>query len=65
MTQLAKYKTTLQMIALGVLIAGPAGAKIMAHTTGVGLGLLWFAAALTLLTGYDYLKAAVQHAIDS
>lgn len=63
-TQLAKWKTTLQMIALGVLIAGPAGDKIVPHTTGVGLGLLWFAAGLTLLTGYDYLKAAVQHAIE-
>lgn len=63
-TQLAKWKTTLQMIALGVLIAGPAGDKIISHTWGVGLALLWIAAALTLLTGYDYLKAAVRHAID-
>ena len=63
-TQLAKWKTTLQMIALGVLIAGPAGDKLLPHTWNVGLALLWIAAALTLLTGYDYLKAAVRHAID-
>ena len=63
-TQLAKWKTTLQMIALGVLIAGPAGDKIIPHTSQVGLALLWIAALLTLLTGYDYLKAAVRHAID-
>jgi cardiolipin synthase (CMP-forming) len=63
-TQLAKWKTTLQMIALGVLIAGPAGDKVIPHTWEIGLVLLWIAAALTLLTGYDYLKAAVRHAID-
>ena len=63
-TQLAKWKTTLQMIALGVLIAGPAGDKVLAHTSEIGLVLLWIAALLTLLTGYDYLKAAVRHAID-
>jgi cardiolipin synthase (CMP-forming) len=63
-TQLAKWKTTLQMIALGVLIAGPAGDKVIPHTTDIGLALLWVAALLTLMTGYDYLKAAVRHAID-
>ena len=63
-TQLAKWKTTLQMIALGVLIAGPAGDKVIPHTSEIGLGLLWIAALLTLMTGYDYLKAAVRHAID-
>ena len=64
-TQLAKWKTTLQMIALGVLIAGPAADKLLQHMSSLGLTLLWIAAALTLLTGYDYLKAAVRHAIDS
>ncbi len=63
-TQLAKWKTTLQMIALGVLIAGPAGDRVIAHTSETGLVLLWVAAGLTLVTGYDYLKAAVRHAID-
>ncbi len=63
-TQLAKWKTTLQMIALGVLIAGPAGDKVLPYTTNIGLALLWIAALLTLLTGFDYLKAAVRHAIE-
>jgi cardiolipin synthase (CMP-forming) len=63
-TQLSKWKTTLQMIALGVLIAGPAGDKLIPHTWEVGLVLLWVAAGLTLFTGYDYLKAAVRHAIE-
>ncbi len=64
-TQLAKWKTTLQMIALAVLIAGPAGDHIVAGVSAVGFALLWVAALLTLWTGYDYLKAAVRHAIGS
>ena len=63
-TQLAKWKTTLQMIALAVLLAGPAGDKLLPVVTSSGLALLWLAALLTLWTGYDYLRAAVQHAID-
>ena len=63
-SQLAKWKTTLQMIALGVLIAGPAGDMLIARTSEIGLMLLWLAAGLTLFTGYDYLKAAVRHAIE-
>src|SRR4029078_1510434 len=56
-TQLAKWKTTMQMIALGILVAGPAGDKIVPGVTSVGLAMLWVAALLTLWTGYDYLKA--------
>ncbi len=63
-TQLAKWKTTVQMVALAVLLAGPAAEKIYQGVTMAGLGLLWLAALLTLLTGYDYLKAAVRHAIN-
>ncbi|HRK18471.1 MAG TPA: CDP-diacylglycerol--glycerol-3-phosphate 3-phosphatidyltransferase [Hyphomicrobiaceae bacterium] len=64
-TRLAKWKTTLQMVALGVLIAGAAGDAVLPGTTTTGLALLWLAALLTLWTGYDYLKAGVRHAIDS
>lgn len=63
-TQLAKWKTTVQMVALAVLLAGPAAEKLYPGVTTAGLGLLWIAAVLTLWTGYDYLKAAVRHAID-
>jgi cardiolipin synthase (CMP-forming) len=62
-TQLAKWKTTLQMVALGFLLAGPAGNKILPGVVPFGLGLLWLAALLTLWTGYDYLRAAVRTAI--
>jgi CDP-diacylglycerol--glycerol-3-phosphate 3-phosphatidyltransferase len=64
-TQLAKWKTTVQMIALGVLLAGPAGDKIVPGITSTGLAMLWVAALLTLWTGYDYLKAAVRTAIEN
>lgn len=63
-TQLAKWKTTLQMIALGILVAGRAGDQIMPGVTFTGLFMLWMAALLTLWTGFDYLKAAVRSAID-
>lgn len=63
-TQLAKWKTTLQMVALGILVVAPAGERFVAGVTQTGLGLLWVAALLTLWTGYDYLRAAVRHAIE-
>jgi CDP-diacylglycerol--glycerol-3-phosphate 3-phosphatidyltransferase/cardiolipin synthase len=63
-TQLAKWKTTMQMIALGILLAGPAGDKIVPGVTWTGLVMLWMAALLTLWTGYDYLKAAIRTAME-
>jgi CDP-diacylglycerol--glycerol-3-phosphate 3-phosphatidyltransferase/cardiolipin synthase len=63
-TQLAKWKTTMQMIALAVLLAGPAAEKIVPGIMIGGLVLLWIAALLTLWTGYDYLKAGVVHAME-
>ncbi|MGH6815902.1 MAG: CDP-diacylglycerol--glycerol-3-phosphate 3-phosphatidyltransferase [Hyphomicrobiaceae bacterium] len=64
-TQLAKWKTTGQMVALGVLLAGPAGDKIVTGLTTAGVICLWAAASLTLWTGYDYLRAALRHAMES
>jgi len=63
-TQLAKWKTTLQMIALGVLVAGPAGDQVIRGVTTIGFAMLWIAALLTIWTGYDYLKSAVRTAIE-
>jgi cardiolipin synthase len=63
-TALAKWKTAAQMVALAVLIAGPAGDRIMPGITTAGIGLLWLAAVLTLWTGYDYLKAGIRHAME-
>ncbi len=60
-TNLAKWKTVVQMVAIGFLLAGPAGDKIWPHTTNFGLTLLWLAAIFTLYTGYDYLRATARH----
>ena len=57
---LAKWKTTLQLTALGALILGGATpAQPWVHD--VGLVSLWAAAALTLVTGYDYLRIGLKH----
>lgn len=63
-TMLAKYKTTLQMIALGFLLAGPAGEKVLPYTTEIGIGLLWCAAVITMITGYDYFRVGLKHIVD-
>jgi cardiolipin synthase len=63
-TRLAKWKTTVQMVALGFLLAGPAGEKILPYTIAIGNVLLWVAALLTLYTGYDYFRAGLKHVID-
>ena len=59
-SSLAKWKTTLQLGSLGALILGGAcpGEEWM-HM--VGLASLWAAAALTLVTGYDYLRIGIRH----
>ena len=57
---LAKWKTTIQLIALGALILGGAVPEMpWVHT--VGLFSLWAAAALTLITGYSYLRTGLRH----
>jgi len=63
-TQLAKWKTTLQLIAIGFLIAGDAGDLILPITSQIGLTLLWMSALLTLYTGWDYFRAGVRHLIE-
>ena len=57
---LAKWKTALQMIALGALIlAGAVPQWPWVHL--VGLVSLWSAAALTVITGWDYLRVGIKH----
>ncbi|MBN9235195.1 MULTISPECIES: CDP-diacylglycerol--glycerol-3-phosphate 3-phosphatidyltransferase [Phyllobacteriaceae] len=63
-TQLAKWKTAIQMVAIAFLLAGPAGDKIFPFTTQTGLVLLWIAAVVTLYTGYDYFRAGLKHIVD-
>ncbi len=59
-SKLAKWKTTLQLVSLGALILGGAFPdELWIHY--VGLASLWAAAALTLVTGYDYLRIGLRH----
>jgi cardiolipin synthase len=63
-TQIAKWKTAVQLIAIGFLIAGPAGDTIIPGVTWIGIAGLWIAAGLTLYTGYDYFRAGIRHVVD-
>jgi cardiolipin synthase (CMP-forming) len=62
-TRLAKWKTTLQLVAIGFLLAGDAGDMIIPVVTPIGLMLLWLSALLTLYTGWDYFRAGMKHLI--
>ena len=62
-TQLAKWKTTVQLVAIGFLIAGEAGEEILPATTLIGIVLLWMSAIFTIYTGWDYFRAGIQHLI--
>ena len=59
-SKLAKWKTAIQMVAIGVLIVGAAGWHVL-PVVAIGETLLWLAALLTLVTGYDYLRAGLSH----
>src|SRR5271154_6842638 len=62
-TRLAKWKTTIQLVAIGFLIAGEAGEQILPPTTMIGIVLLWTSAIFTIYTGYDYFRAGIHHLI--
>ena len=59
-SRLAKWKTGIQMVAIGVLLIGDAGPAALVLPE-IGRALLWLAAILTLVTGYDYLQAGLRH----
>ena len=61
-TRLAKWKTTMQLIAIAALLIAPAlqGAK-SGILIDLGLTFFWAAAIVTLYTGYDYFRAGVKH----
>jgi cardiolipin synthase len=63
-TQLAKWKTTCQMVAIGFLIAGEAGDQVVPVVSQTGILLLWLSALVTLYTGYDYMRAGLRYMID-
>jgi cardiolipin synthase len=59
-SRLAKVKTTIQMVAMTMLIVGPVGSGI-AYMDLIGHISLWVAAILTLVTGYSYLQACSRY----
>jgi len=63
-TQLAKWKTTAQLVAVGFLLAGPAGDVLFTYVTLTGVTLLWMSALLTLYTGWDYMRAGVRYLLE-
>jgi cardiolipin synthase len=63
-TQLAKYKTAIQLVAIGFLLLGPAVDETAPVVTDIGIALLWVAAVITLYTGYDYFRAGLKHMED-
>ena len=63
-SRVAKWKTTVQLVSVGFLVAGPAGETVLPHTVEIGTVLLWVAALLTLYTGWDYLKTGLHHMMD-
>jgi cardiolipin synthase (CMP-forming) len=66
-TNLAKLKTFLQMLAIALLLTGETGNKILNfqdyNAQTIGIILLWLSAFLTLYTGYEYLRKGIDHAI--
>ncbi|WP_026479911.1 CDP-diacylglycerol--glycerol-3-phosphate 3-phosphatidyltransferase [Ahrensia sp. 13_GOM-1096m] len=63
-SQVAKWKTAIQMIAIGFLLAGEAGDKVLPYTSQIGLTLLWISAIVTIYTGWDYFRAGMRHVIE-
>ncbi|MBB3065340.1 MULTISPECIES: CDP-diacylglycerol--glycerol-3-phosphate 3-phosphatidyltransferase [Limibacillus] len=59
-SQLAKWKTGLQMTAQGAIILAP-GLPALGFVNGVGILLLWAATLLTVITGGDYLRRAIRY----
>ena len=66
-SNLAKLKTFLQMVAIALLLTGETGNKIFNfqdyNAQTIGIILLWLSAFLTLYTGYEYLRKGIDHAI--
>ena len=66
-SNLAKLKTVLQMISIALLLSGETGNKFLNfqdyNAQTIGIILLWLSAALTLYTGYEYIRKGIDHAI--
>ena len=67
-TNLAKFKTFLQMFSISILLTGEAGNRIVDfedyNAQTIGIILLWVSAFLTLYTGYGYVARGIDHALN-
>lgn len=59
-TRLAKWKTGIQMTAIPMLMVADFS-PWFCYFGEVGEILIWIAALLTVITGYDYLRAGLKH----
>ena len=57
---LAKWKTTLQLVAIGFLVGAPVFPSL-SMANPVGLVLLWAAAFVTAQTGFAYYRGVLEH----
>ena len=58
-TSMAKWKTTVQLVAMGtLLLSGAAGGAVIA---AIGTALLWLAALMTAITGWDYFSKGLAY----
>ncbi|MCU0884777.1 MAG: CDP-diacylglycerol--glycerol-3-phosphate 3-phosphatidyltransferase [Beijerinckiaceae bacterium] len=62
-SRVAKWKTAAQLVAVGFLIAGPAGEAVLPGTIIIGIVLLWLAAVLTIYTGWDYFRSGIRYLV--
>jgi len=62
-SKVAKWKTAAQLVAVGFLIAGPAGEAVLPGTIAIGTVLLWIAAVLTIYTGWDYFRSGIRYLV--
>lgn len=60
-SSLGKWKTAIQMVALGFLVVGEYGRPVLTYSVEIGLIGLLAATALTIATGWDYLKTGLKH----
>ena len=61
-SNLAKWKTGIQMLTMGFLLVGPNGPNfVLFHTLEIGITGLWVAASLTVVTGIDYLLLGLRY----
>ena len=61
-SRLSKVKTFLEMFAISVLLSGePGNTLLLGYGRDIGLSSLWVAAAITVYTGYEYLRTGLKY----